>query len=303
MVRQIPQRTTEVGFAAVSELRSAILKQGVMRRAIFASIFLAAVLSSVNSSAQSSDTVAVIGTGDMGDSLGPRLADLGYQVVYGSRNPDSDRVEALVESTGNGASAASPISAAAHGDIVLLLVPWPAMETVAQNLGNLEGKVVIDVSMPFEQAEDGYPKHMLETSSAEMIQAWNPGAKVVKAFATMGSGIIDDPTQVDGTVSIPIASDDREAKEKVAGIVTAMDMDPVDFGPLRMARQIENLQLIYMIPLSQNRPENWEFYFRRSEQYGCYLSGGSTSEGLEPVHDAGDLAEFAGSGTRPAPCR
>lgn len=255
-----------------------------------------------NCEAADPETVAVIGTGDMGDSLGPRFAELGYRVVYGSRRPDSDRVKALVERTGDNASATTQQAAARQGDIVLLLVPWPPMETVAQSLGNLDGKIVIDVSMPFAQGEDGYPQHMLETSSAEMIQGWNPGARVVKTFATMGSYIIDDPSAAGGTVTIPIASDDRGAKEQVAGIVAAMGLDPVDFGPLRMARYIEIMQMIYMIPLSQNRPEAWEFYFRRSDYFGCYLSTGSNSEGIAPVYDSDDLAVFPESGDRPARC-
>jgi predicted dinucleotide-binding enzyme len=259
----------------------------------------AAMFFAVCGNAADVETVAVIGTGDMGDSLGPRFAELGYRVVYGSRNPESDRVKALVKMTGENASATTQIEAAQQGDIVLTLVPWPAMETVAQNLGNLDGKIILDVSMPFEQGDDGYPKHMLKTSSAEMIQAWNPGAKVVKTFATMGSHLIDDPTVESGMVTIPVASDHRDAKEKVAGIVASMGLDPVDFGPLRMARQIENMQMIYMIPLSQNRPQNWEFYFRRSDHYGCYLSAGSTTEGLVPVYDADDLAEFPQGGESP----
>ena len=247
-------------------------------------------------------TVAVIGTGDMGDSLGPRFAELGYRVVYGSRNPDSDRVRALVEMTGDNASAATQVEAAQQGDIVLTLVPWPAMETVAQNLGNLDGKIVIDVSMPFKQAADGYPQHLLETSSAEMIQQWNPGAKVVKTFATLGSQVIDDPMVEGGLISLPIASDHRDAKEKVATIVAEMGLDPVDFGPLRMARDIEIMQMIYMIPLVQNRPQSWEFYFRRSDHYGCYTSGESTSEGLVPPYDEGDLADFPSGGKAVAAC-
>jgi predicted dinucleotide-binding enzyme len=252
--------------------------------------------------AQDIKTVAVIGTGDMGDSLGPRFAGLGYRVVYGSRQPESPKVRALVGSTAGDASATSPLEAAQQADTVLLAVPWPAMEKVAQSLGKLEGKIVIDVSMPFEQGEDGYPRHLLKTSSAEMIQGWNPGAKVVKAFATMGSQLIDNPLAEGGMVTIPVASDDRDAKEKVAAIVADMGLDPVDFGPLRMAREIEIMQLIYMIPLVQNRPENWEFYFRRSSHYGCYQSGESTSEGLGPVHDAANLAVLTEPGEAPAPC-
>lgn len=257
----------------------------------------AAILFTAACRAQGMGTVAVIGTGDMGDSMGPRFAGLGYRVVYGSRTPNSDRVEALVASTGHGASAATPMEAAQQGDIVLLLVPWPAMEQVAQSLGNLDGKIVIDVSMPFVQGDDGYPEHMFATgSSAERIQAWNPGAKVVKTFGTMGSYIIDEPDALGESISMPIASNDKAAKEKVAGIVAAMGLDPVDFGPLRMARDIEVLQMIYMIPLVQNRVEHWEFHFLRGDHYGCYTSFGETPEGVTPPFDADDLAVFPRNG-------
>jgi len=261
-----------------------------------------ALLFTVACDAEDKGIVAVIGTGDMGDSLGPRFAELGYRVVYGSRTPDSDKVQALVAQTGGNASATTQMAAAQQGDIVLTLVPWPAMETVAQSLGNLDGKIIIDVSMPFDQGEDGYPKHLLETSSAEMIQGWNPGAMVVKTYATLGSQVIDEPMVEGGIVSVPIASDHKGAKEKVAGIVAAMGMDPVDFGPLRMSRDIEILQMIYMIPLVQNRPEHWEFFFRRSSHYGCYRSDEYTTEGLAPPVDDNDLAEFPELGETPAPC-
>jgi len=260
------------------------------------------LLSSTYSNAAETGVVAAIGTGDMGDSLGPRFTELGYRVVYGSRSPDSDRVKALVAKTGGNASATTQMEAAQQGDIVLLLIPWPAMEKVAQSLGNLDGKIVIDVSMPFDQGEDGYPKHLLETSSAEMIQAWNPGAKVVKTFATLGSQVIDEPMGEGGIVSLPIASDHKGAKEKVARIVAAMGLDPVDFGPLRMSRDIEIMQMIYMIPLVQNRPEHWEFFFRRSSHYGCYRSDEYTTEGLVAPVDDHDLAEFPELGGTPTPC-
>ncbi len=273
-----------------------------MKKAMITRFFAAAIFCVSVCNATDMETVAVIGTGDMGDSLGPRFAELGYRVVYGSRTPESDKVKALVAKTGKNASATTPMEAAQQGEIVLLLVPWPAMKTVAQSLGDLDGKIVVDVSMPFKQGEDGYPEHMLKTSSAEMIQAWNPGAKLVKTFATMGSQIIDKPMAEGGIISIPIASDHKDAKEKIAGIVAALGLDPVDFGPLRMAREIEIMQMIYMIPLVQNRAENWEFFFRRSDYYGCYQSGESTSEGLVPAYDADNLADFPALGETPTPC-
>ena len=88
-------------------------------------------------------TVAVIGTGDMGDSLGPRLAGLGYPVIYGTRDPQSEKVQQLLAQTGNGAKAASAAEAAGAAEIVILAVPWPAMDSVAQNLGDMKGKVTV----------------------------------------------------------------------------------------------------------------------------------------------------------------
>ncbi len=273
-----------------------------MRSSDFALGCLAAILCVVTCHAAEPESVAVIGTGDMGDTLGPRFSGLGYRVIYGSRDPQGEKVNALVARTGSAASAAIPAEAAAQADIVVLAVPWPAMETVAQNLGDLGGKIVIDISMPFKQGEDGYPEPLLQTSSAEMIQRWNPDARVVKTFATMGSGIIDAPQSAGGTVTLPIASNDKAAKEKVARIVAAMGLDPVDFGPLRMAREIETLQMIYMVPLVQNRTRNWEFYFRRADQYGCYLSGNHNAESAAPVYDADNLAMFPEDGPQSAPC-
>jgi len=61
---------------------------------------------------QRKETIALIGTGDFGNSFGPRLAALGYPVVYGSRNPESDKVKALLKKTGHGSTATTQKDAA-----------------------------------------------------------------------------------------------------------------------------------------------------------------------------------------------
>ncbi len=245
------------------------------------------------------ETIAIIGTGDMGDSFGQRFAALGYTVIYGSRTPDSDRVKAVVAMTGHGATATTQMEAAQQGDIIFLPINWPAMETAAQSLGNLDGKIVVDPSMPWTQGDDGYPESMLETSSAEMIQQWNPGAKVVKGLGTMSSLLIDHPDTVDGPVTIPIASDDRAAKERIAQLIDEMGLDPVDFGPLRMARTIEALQMIYLIPLMQRRSTEWEFVFRRNADWACKWGDDWSVD----VFDADDLAQMPDKQKPPIPCQ
>ena len=242
--------------------------------------------------------VAIIGTGDMGDSLGPRFASLGYPVIYGSRDPQGEKAQSVVNVTGNSARATSQREAAQAGDIVVLAVPWPAMEEVAQNLGKLDGKIVIDISFPSEQGEDGYYVPMLETSSAEMIQQWNPGAKVFKTFALQASYVIDDPEVVGGPVTIPIAGNDPRAKEQVAAIIAAMGMDPVDAGPLRLSRELEAMQRLYGVPFYQRRTAAWEFYFRRSYYWECIWQ----DDWSAPVADADDLAQIPESQqARPCP--
>ncbi len=255
---------------------------------------------------QPKDTIAVLGTGDMGNSFGPRLAALGYRVVYGSRNPTSDKVLALLEVTGHDASAATQKEAAQQADIVLLALPWPAMETIMQNLGDLDGKVLIDMSAPpMDYADDGYLEIVIETSSAEMIQGWNPRAMVVKAFVTLGANIIDDPLMAGGPVTVPIASDHRIAKEKTALIASELGLDPVDAGPLRMARVLESMGLLYMIPIYQERATQWEFYFRRSNFWVCtnYVPDGEIVEPeYPPLLDAGNMADIPHTQGLPEPC-
>ena len=243
-------------------------------------------------------TVAIIGTGDMGDSLGPRFAELGYTVVYGSRNPDSERSQKLAALTGPNSRITNQKDAAQAGDIVVLAIPWPAMKTVAQSLGSLDGKIVIDITTAAEQADDGYFISVVDSSSAEMIQSWNPGARVVKAFAAQASYVVDDPGVVGGPVSVPIAADDKEAKEIVADIVVAMGMDPFDAGPLRYSQEIEALARLYMVPLLQRRTAAWEPYFRRSYFWECEW----TEEYSSPVSDHNNLADIPETQGPARPC-
>lgn len=250
------------------------------------------------------EVIAILGTGDMGDSFGPRLADLGYKIVYGSRDPESDKVVALLEKTGNGASATTNDLAARKAEIVFLALPWGPMEQIIKSLGDMEGKTIIDLSWPEnELGEDGYFQITADPSGAEIIQSWIPKAMVVKAFGTTGTNVIDDPNDAGGPVTIPIASDHRHAKEVTARLAAELGLDPVDAGPLRMARNIEAMMALYMIPHTQGRDTGWEFYFRRTNYWMCnkYTGGEEVDAGI-PTSDAGSLAEIPQTQGTPKPC-
>ena len=84
--------------------------------------------------------------------------------------------------TGAGASARTPAEAAANADIVVIAVPWDAVEAVVRSLGNLSGKIVLDPTNPRIVGDDGLRDWAVDSSNAEIIQALAPGARVVKAL-------------------------------------------------------------------------------------------------------------------------
>ena len=190
------------------------------------------------------ETIAVIGTGNVGSALGQRFAELGHTIVYGSRNPERSDVRDLVAATGPTASAATQREAAEQADIVVLAVPANVIETVTRELGDLAGRIVIDPTNPRRIAADGLRDYPFHDSNAERVQALAPDASVVKAFSTLGSYTMMDPSLAEGPVSIPLAGDDAEAKRVVAGLVSGIGLVPVDVGPLRYAHVIEGLHYL-----------------------------------------------------------
>ena len=208
------------------------------------------------------DTIAMIGTGDVGGALGPEFAALGHSVIYGSRNPDSEKVVALVGRTGHGAKAAKPVDAVAQAEIVVLAVPGMLVEEIVTGLGDLGGKIIIDPTNPLARRDDGKLGILTDRSNAEIIQAAAPRAYVVKAFNTLGWRTMVDPESTGGPVSIPLVGDSNEAKSKVAEIVAAMGLEPIDVGPLRNARHVEGLSVLLLNNALGGGP-NFEFYLRQ----------------------------------------
>ena len=211
---------------------------GAKIRAILAAAAVAAGFTAA------AETVALIGTGNVGAALGRRFAEHGHTIVYGSRDPSAADVRALLETTGRGAVAVAPAEAAARSDIVVLAVPWSAAEDVVRSLGDLRGKILVDPTNPRVMASDGFADYPLDGSLAERLAALAPGAHVVKAFNTLGAETMLDPRVANGPVTIPLVGDDRAAKARVATLAREIGLEAVDVGPLRHARIIEGLHYL-----------------------------------------------------------
>jgi predicted dinucleotide-binding enzyme len=94
------------------------------------------------------------------------------------------------------------------------------------------------------------------------VQTLLPGSIVVKAFNTLGSEIMIDPSLAGGPVTVPLAGDDRDAKGRVATLVRDAGLEPMDMGPLSLATFIEGMLGLYVSYRRYNPGQGFEFYLR-----------------------------------------
>jgi 8-hydroxy-5-deazaflavin:NADPH oxidoreductase len=247
-------------------------REGVVMRAVVTSTALLHLLFASAALAQTSDAkpavarepIAIIGTGRVGGTLGKRWGALGHPIIYGSRDPDRPAVRELVAQSGNDAKALRPPEAAAQASVVLFAVPWKAAEESVRSLGDVSGKIVIDVTNPLVFEGDRPVAVAVPESGARMMQNWLPGATLVKAFNVVNWKIMEEPARAGGAVTIPIAGDAAEAKRRVARLVEELGFEAFDVGRLGNARYLEGMAMLYVDAMVQDPPQRFEYYFRRA---------------------------------------
>jgi hypothetical protein len=189
--------------------------------------------------------ITILGAGNVGSALGKRWAEHGHHITFGSRNPQSDKVQQLVKDIGNGTRATAISDSVDDTDVVLLATPWSAAEGVIDQIGNLQDKVLIDATNPIAEGLSGLTIGTT-ASAGEMIAQWCPGAKVVKAFNPTGSGNMANPKYKSGQIAMPICSDNSEAKSTVKQLAEDLGFEVYDAGPLASARYLEPMAMLWI---------------------------------------------------------
>jgi predicted dinucleotide-binding enzyme len=201
-------------------------------------------------------TIAVIGTGNVGNALGSSAVKGGYEVVFASTHPEQ---AAEVAAAAGATSAATPREAAAQADIVVLAVPDAALPAVAAEIAPVvDGKIIIDPSNPLKPDYSGLA--LSDSSGAEELARLLPSSRVVKAFNTVFAGNTAHPDALGYQLDSLFATDDEAAKDAVCGLSSSIGFRPIHVGPLAASRELEAMAWLN-IRLQMISNGNWNTAF------------------------------------------
>ena len=189
--------------------------------------------------------VGILGSGLMSGKLGTIFARAGHEVVF-SYARSQQKLNRLAAGAGGKAHAGTPREAAQDAEPILLAVHWSRTDDVLKQAGDLSGKVVITCSLPMDA---GNTKLIIANSSsgAEELARMIPKARVVCTFNTVPSEVlfgVYEARRKTTRPSLVYCGDDESAKDVAAGLIRDAGFDPVDAGPLRIARYTEPFALL-----------------------------------------------------------
>ncbi|MGZ3479304.1 MAG: NADPH-dependent F420 reductase [Myxococcaceae bacterium] len=176
--------------------------------------------------------IGVFGRGHVGAALGHALASAGHEVRYGVRDPAEaeDAEPGLVTLP----------EAGRWGEVLLLGVPYGAVQEVLHAAGDLDRKIIVDPTNAPKPPTD-------ERSSSQIIAGFVPTAKVVRAFNTVPAEVMVNPRFGEARASTFICADDALARTIVLGLARDIGFDAVDAGPLKSACSIDRLLAVWRV--------------------------------------------------------
>lgn len=197
-------------------------------------------------------SISIIGTGNMARTIGALAVAGGNTVEVIGR--DQAKAADLAEALGDGATTGE-FGAVPAGDIVIVSVLYADVVPVVARYGDaLAGKIIVDISNPFNSAADGLTIPEETSVAQEVAKAAPASASVVKAFNTIFGVVLAQGRPLD----VFIAGDDARAKARLAEFIESLGLRPLDVGGLNMAHWLEATGLVVM-GLARNGVGNFDF--------------------------------------------
>jgi predicted dinucleotide-binding enzyme len=189
--------------------------------------------------------IGILGSGLMGGKLGTLFARAGHEVTF-SYARSTDKLKGLAQTAGSNARAGTVREAVQAADALLLAVHWLRSDGVLKQAGDLSGKAMLTCSLPMDADDTGLVIG-LGTSGAGELAKRVPKAKIVCAFNTVPNEVFFDVYDARHSADRPslvYCGDDAGTNAIAAGLIRDVGFEPVNAGPLRIARYIEPFGLL-----------------------------------------------------------
>lgn len=188
--------------------------------------------------------VGILGSGMVGQAIGSKVAELGHEVMLGTR--DLTKLQDWLGHVGGNARVSSFAETAAHGELLFNATSGGGSLQALSLAGeaNLNGKILVDISNPLDFSHGMPPSLFVSNTDSlgEQIQRAYPNVKVVKTLNTVTASLMVDPRQLaDGEHHIFVSGNDAEAKAQVVTLLSTWFgwKYIIDLGDITTARGTE----------------------------------------------------------------
>ena len=194
--------------------------------------------------------IGIIGSGNVGGTLGTLWAKAGHQVMFSSLDIEHDRK--LAASVGSGAQAGTPKEAAAFGEVLFFAVPYTALPGLGRDLAaGIKGKIVIDASNPIPRRDGEMANDALAKGTGVTSPQFLAGARIVRAYNEVGyAHMRDDAHRAGERLGIPLAGDDAQAVKTAVRLVQDAGHEPVVVGGLARAKEFDYGSPVFGKPMT-----------------------------------------------------
>lgn len=226
MINHAVSNRSRQAFHHIVGIAALLLALGTQPRAVFAQA----------ASSASGIKIGIIGSGNLGGTLGTLWVKSGHPVLFSSRHPEA--LKKLVDSLGPLARAGTVREALMFGDVVLVAVPYGAYPQLGKDYAReFTGKVVIDAGNAVLARDGEITKEAREKGIGITSAKYLAGARIVRAFNTLNyRKLASHSNRPEGRIGIPMAGDDKDALAVASTLVRDAGFDPVIIGLLERAK-------------------------------------------------------------------